>query len=214
MAKMTAAEAAVKVMESEGVDIAFGIPGAAILPLYEGLKDSNIKHVLVRHEEGGSHSAEGYARASGKVGINIGTSGPAGTNMITGLYSAQADSIPILCITGQAPTDKLHKEDFQAVGNREYALSRLFEVHTKQLTDPKEEFDKQVPPRWFNDPLPNGPHKGAVSYDGDVDKLFNEDLPAYWKERGWTEDKGIPTRKTLKDLGIDDIAGDIADQHL
>ncbi len=115
MAKMTAAAAAVKVMQSEGVELAFGIPGAAILPLYESLKDSDIKHVLVRHEEGGSHSAEGYARASGKVGVNIGTSGPAGTNMITGLYSAQADSIPILCITGQAPTDKLHKEDFQAV---------------------------------------------------------------------------------------------------
>ncbi len=115
MAKMTAAQAAVKVLESEGVDVAFGIPGAAILPFYEGLKNSSIKHVLVRHEEGGTHSAEGYARASGKVGINIGTSGPAGTNMITGLYSAIADSIPILCITGQAPTAKLHKEDFQAV---------------------------------------------------------------------------------------------------
>jgi tartronate-semialdehyde synthase len=115
MPKMTAAEAAVKVLESEGVDVAVGVPGAAILPFYEGLKGSSIKHVLVRHEEGGSHSAEGYARAGGKVGVNIGTSGPAGTNMITGLYSAIADSIPILCITGQAPTNKLHKEDFQAI---------------------------------------------------------------------------------------------------
>jgi tartronate-semialdehyde synthase len=115
MPKMTAAEAAVKVLESEGVDVAFGVPGAAILPFYEGLKGSSIKHVLVRHEEGGTHSAEGYARAGGKVGVNIGTSGPAGTNMITGLYSAIADSIPMLCITGQAPTSKLHKEDFQAI---------------------------------------------------------------------------------------------------
>jgi tartronate-semialdehyde synthase len=116
MAKMTAAEAAVKVMESEGVELAFGIPGAAILPLYEALKRSSIKHVLVRHEEGGAHSAEGYTRAaSGKIGINLGTSGPAGTDMITGLYSAMADSIPILCVTGQAPRAKLHKEDFQAI---------------------------------------------------------------------------------------------------
>lgn len=115
MAKMTAAEAAVRVLESEGVNLAFGIPGAAILPLYDALRTSKIKHVLVRHEEGGTHSAEGYARASGRVGVNIGTSGPAGTNMITGLYSASADSIPILCITGQAPTAKLFKEDFQAV---------------------------------------------------------------------------------------------------
>lgn len=115
MAQMTATEAAVKVLESEGVDLVFGIPGAAILPLYDALKDSQIKHVLVRHEEGGTHSAEGYNRACGKVGIMIGTSGPAGTNMITGLYSAFADSLPILCITGQAPRDKLHKEDFQAI---------------------------------------------------------------------------------------------------
>ena len=85
MAKMTAAEAAVKVLESEGVKLAFGIPGAAILPLYQALSASPIRHVLVRHEEGGTHSAEGYTRAAGEIGINIGTSGPAGTNMITGL---------------------------------------------------------------------------------------------------------------------------------
>ena len=115
MPKMTATEAAVKVMESEGVDLVFGIPGAAILPLYDALRTSSIRHALVRHEEGGTHAAEGYNRACGKVGIMIGTSGPAGTNMITGLYSAMADSTPILCITGQAPSNKLHKEDFQAV---------------------------------------------------------------------------------------------------
>ncbi len=115
MAKMTAMEAAVKVLESEGVELAFGVPGAAILPFYHALRNSGIKHVLVRHEEGGTHAAEGYNRASGKVGVCVGTSGPAGTNMVTGLYSAFADSTPILCITGQAPRDKLHKEDFQAI---------------------------------------------------------------------------------------------------
>ena len=116
MAQMTAMEAAVKVMESEGADVAFGVPGAAILPLYDAMRGSGIHHYLVRHEEGGTHAAEGYTRArAGKIGIAIGTSGPAGTNMVTGLYSAQADSIPILCITGQAPRAKLHKEDFQAI---------------------------------------------------------------------------------------------------
>src|SRR6201998_3172637 len=116
MARMTAAEAAIRVMESEGVDVAFGIPGAAILPLYEAMQNSKIRHVVVRHEEGGTHAAEGYTRAApGKIGVNIGTSGPAGTNMVTGLYSAIADSIPILCITGQAPRARLYKEDFQAV---------------------------------------------------------------------------------------------------
>jgi tartronate-semialdehyde synthase len=116
MAKMTAMQAAVSVLESEGVRVAFGVPGAAILPFYEALKESDIPHVLVRHEEGGTHAAEGYTRArAGNIGVCIGTSGPAGTNMVTGLYSAIADSIPILCITGQAPRAKLHKEDFQAI---------------------------------------------------------------------------------------------------
>lgn len=117
MAKMTAAEAAVHVMEKEGVTIAFGVPGAAINPLYAGLKKrGTIKHVLGRHVEGASHMAEGYTRAkAGNIGICIGTSGPAGTDMITGLYSASADSIPILCITGQAPRARIYKEDFQAV---------------------------------------------------------------------------------------------------
>jgi tartronate-semialdehyde synthase len=107
--------AAVAVMESEGVDVVFGIPGAAILPLYAELRHSGIRHLIVRHEEGGTHAADGWARATGKVGISIGTSGPAGTNMITGLYTALADSVPIICLTGQAPRAKLHQEAFQAV---------------------------------------------------------------------------------------------------
>jgi tartronate-semialdehyde synthase len=108
-------EAAVAVMESEGVDTVFGIPGAAILPLYAALQHSSIRHITVRHEEGGTHAADGWARVTGNVGVCIGTSGPAGTNMITGLYTALADSIPMICITGQAMRSKLHQESFQAV---------------------------------------------------------------------------------------------------
>lgn len=117
MPVMRAIEAAVLVMRREGVDTAFGIPGAAINPLYAAFKTlGGIDHVLARHVEGASHMAEGYTRAiAGNIGVCIGTSGPAGTDMITGLYSASADSIPILCITGQAPRARLHKEDFQAV---------------------------------------------------------------------------------------------------
>jgi tartronate-semialdehyde synthase len=117
MAKMKAAMAAVLVMEKEGISQAFGIPGAAINPLYAALHErDSIAHVLARHVEAASHMAEGYTRArAGNIGVCIGTSGPAGTDMITGLYSAQADSIPILCITGQAPRARLYKEDFQAV---------------------------------------------------------------------------------------------------
>jgi tartronate-semialdehyde synthase len=117
MAKMTAAEAAVRVLEREGVEHAFGVPGAAINPFYAALKRrASIAHVLARHVEGAAHMAEGYTRAqAGNIGVCIGTSGPAGTDMITGLYSAQADSIPILCVTGQALRARLYKEDFQAV---------------------------------------------------------------------------------------------------
>jgi tartronate-semialdehyde synthase len=117
MAKMRAIDAAVHVLEKEGITQAFGVPGAAINPLYSALrKQGTIGHILARHVEGASHMAEGYTRAAaGNIGVCIGTSGPAGTDMITGLYSAQADSIPILCITGQAPRARLYKEDFQAV---------------------------------------------------------------------------------------------------
>src|SRR6186713_2281130 len=117
MAKMRAIDAAVRILEKEGVTIAFGVPGAAINPLYSALKKrGSIGHILARHVEGASHMAEGYTRAkAGNIGVCIGTSGPAGTDMVTGLYSASADSIPILCITGQAPRARMHKEDFQAV---------------------------------------------------------------------------------------------------
>ncbi|NRO95643.1 glyoxylate carboligase [Paraburkholderia sp. NMBU_R16] len=117
MPKMRAIDAAVLVLEKEGIDTAFGVPGAAINPLYSALKKAGgISHVLARHVEGASHMAEGYTRAApGNIGVCIGTSGPAGTDMITGLYSASADSIPILAITGQAPRSRLYKEDFQAV---------------------------------------------------------------------------------------------------
>jgi len=114
---MRAVDAAVRVLEKEGISVAFGVPGAAINPFYSAMKaHGKLRHILARHVEGASHMADGYSRAKpGNIGICIGTSGPAGTDMITGLYAAQADSIPMLCITGQAPRAKLHKEDFQAV---------------------------------------------------------------------------------------------------
>ena len=117
MTRMRAAEAAVAILEREGTTHAFGVPGAAINPIYAALRGhGRIQHILARHVEGAAHMAEGYTRTkAGNIGVCIGTSGPAGTDMITGLYSATGDSIPILCITGQAPVDRLHKEDFQAV---------------------------------------------------------------------------------------------------
>lgn len=116
MTRMTAAEAAVRILEAEGATQAFGVPGAAINPFYAAMRArGTIGHVLARHVEGASHMAEGFTRSGpGNIGVCIGTSGPAGTDMVTGLYSASADSIPILAITGQAPVAQLHKEDFQA----------------------------------------------------------------------------------------------------
>ncbi|WP_075301647.1 MULTISPECIES: glyoxylate carboligase [unclassified Pseudonocardia] len=125
MTRMRAVDAAVRILEIEGATQAFGVPGAAINPFYAAMRRrraelgdraGGIGHVLARHVEGAAHMAEGYTRSGpGNIGVCIGTSGPAGTDMITGLYSAAADSIPILAITGQAPVARLHKEDFQAV---------------------------------------------------------------------------------------------------
>ncbi len=114
--KMPVMDAVVDILESEGVKYIFGIPGAGILPFYQSLeKSQKITHLLMRHEEGASHAADGYARASGEVGLCVGTSGPAGTNMVTGLYTAMVDSIPIIAVTGQNVRALLGKEAFQAV---------------------------------------------------------------------------------------------------
>ncbi len=114
--KIPAMQAAVQIMKDEGVDIAFGCPGAAILPLYKAMEVvGGIEHLTVRHEEGATHMADGWARTNGRVGVAIATSGPGATNLVTGLYTAQADSIPMVCVTGQAVSPKLHQEAFQAV---------------------------------------------------------------------------------------------------
>ena len=117
MTRMRAVDAIVAILKKEGATEAFGLPGAAINPLYSAMRSlGGIRHTLARHVEGASHMADGYSRAAdGNIGVCLGTSGPAGTDMVTGLYAAWADSIPILCITGQAAVAKLHKEDFQAV---------------------------------------------------------------------------------------------------
>ena len=123
MTLMRAVDAITLILEKEGATETFGLPGAAINPLYSAMKaHGGIRHTLARHVEGASHMADGYSRsAAGNIGVCIGTSGPAGTDMITGLYAAAADSIPILCITGQAPVAVLHKEDFQAINIDEIA---------------------------------------------------------------------------------------------
>ncbi len=122
MSRMAAMDAAVHVLIDEGVEVIFGIPGAGILPLYESLKKSGkIRHFVTRHEEGAIHAADGYARAIGKVGVCVATSGPGASNFVTGLYTAQVDSIPLIAITGQNVRSQLGKEAFQAVDIAEVA---------------------------------------------------------------------------------------------
>ena len=101
------------VLEQHGVEHIFGYPGGAIMPIYDALVDSNVQHFLCRHEQGASFSAVGYARASGKIGVCMATSGPGATNLITGLADALADSIPIVAITGQVPTAAMGSDAFQ-----------------------------------------------------------------------------------------------------
>ncbi|MDA9817305.1 biosynthetic-type acetolactate synthase large subunit [bacterium] len=112
---MTGAQAVVHSLIKEGVDLIFGYPGGAIMPVYDALYDAEdeLKHVLVRHEQGATHAAQGYARASGKVGVCLATSGPGATNLITGIADAQIDSTPLVCITGQVSSGLLGTDAFQ-----------------------------------------------------------------------------------------------------
>ena len=110
---MKGAEFFVQAMEREGVEIIFGLPGGAIMPVYDALLDSNIRHVLVRHEQAAVLAADGYARATGKVGVCMATSGPGATNLVTGIANAFMDSVPVVAITGQVPTSLLGTDAFQ-----------------------------------------------------------------------------------------------------
>lgn len=112
--RITGARLMVELLEEYGVDVVFGYPGGAILPFYDEIyKSKKIKHILVRHEQGAVHMAEGYARATGKLGVCIATSGPGATNLVTGLTDAKMDSVPILAITGQVATNAIGTDAFQ-----------------------------------------------------------------------------------------------------
>src|SRR5689334_19699630 len=105
--KKTGAQIFWEVLAAEGVDVVFGYPGGAIMPIYDAMFGQSIRHVLVRHEQGASHMADGYARASGRVGVALATSGPGATNLVTGIATAMLDSVPIVCITGQVSSQVL-----------------------------------------------------------------------------------------------------------
>ena len=112
---LTGAEIVWATLVGEGVSTVFGYPGGAILPAYDALRKFPIHHVLVRHEQGAAHMADGYARASGRVGVAVATSGPGATNLVTGIATAMLDSVPIVCITGQVSSKVLGTDAFQEI---------------------------------------------------------------------------------------------------
>ena len=134
--KVSIAEAVIKALEFEGVEVVFGHPGGAILPAYDPLYDSSIRHILARHEQGAGHMAEGYAQATGRVGVAIATSGPGATNLITSLTNAYMDSVPMVAITGQVPTHAIGNDAFQEAHT--WGISMPATKHNYLVTDPGE----------------------------------------------------------------------------
>lgn len=111
--KISGAEILLECLQKEGVDVIFGYPGGQVIPIYDALYDSKIRHILVRHEQGAVHAADGYARSTGKTGVCLATSGPGATNLVTGIANAYMDSVPMVAITGQVPTTLLGSDSFQ-----------------------------------------------------------------------------------------------------
>ncbi|MCF8527192.1 MAG: acetolactate synthase large subunit, partial [Candidatus Nanopelagicales bacterium] len=132
--KITGAQSLVRSLEAQGVTDVFGIPGGAILPLYDPLFDSTIRHILVRHEQGAGHAAEGYAAASGRVGVCMATSGPGATNLVTPIADANMDSVPIVAITGQVPSGAIGTDAFQEADIR--GITMPITKHNFLVTNP------------------------------------------------------------------------------
>ncbi|NDI24206.1 MAG: acetolactate synthase large subunit, partial [Actinobacteria bacterium] len=132
--QITGAQSLVKSLEHVGVDVMFGIPGGAILPAYDPIFDSKIRHILVRHEQGAGHAATGYAQVTGKVGVCIATSGPGATNLVTPLADAQMDSVPIVAITGQVPGPAIGTDAFQEADIR--GVTMPITKHNYLITNP------------------------------------------------------------------------------
>jgi acetolactate synthase-1/2/3 large subunit len=134
--KMTGATALIKSLEKEGVDVMFGYPGGQIMPVYDVLLDSSIHHILTRHEQGAAHAADGYARATGKVGVCMSTSGPGATNLVTGIATANMDSIPLVAIAGQVGSHVIGTDAFQEADTTGITLPIV--KHNYLVTDPRD----------------------------------------------------------------------------
>lgn len=197
--KMTGAQALVKALEETGVDVMFGIPGGAILPAYDPIYDSSIRHILVRHEQGGGHAASGYAHATGRVGVCLATSGPGATNLVTPLADAQMDSIPVVAITGQVASSSIGTDAFQEADIR--GITMPVTKHNFLITNAE-----QIPTaiaQAFH--IAKSGRPGAVLVDIAKDALQNEvefnypasiDLPGY-KPQTSPSDKSVTDAAAL-----------------
>src|SRR3954466_5217887 len=134
--KLTGAQALIKALEMENTEVIFGLPGGCILPAYDPLLDSSIRHILVRHEQGAGHMAEGYAHVTGRPGVAMVTSGPAATNMVTPLCDAYMDSIPMVCVTGQVPTGAIGTDAFQECDT--VGITRSVTKHNELVMSPQD----------------------------------------------------------------------------
>src|SRR6476619_7082212 len=133
---MRAVDAVMECLKAEGVEVVFGLPGGANLPTYDAFYDGGIKHILVRHEQGGGHAAEGYAKATGKVGVSLGTSGPGATNLVTPICDAMMDSVPTVFLTGQVRTDLLGTDGFQEADT--FGITMPIVKHSFMIQHPAE----------------------------------------------------------------------------
>ncbi len=133
---MRAVDALMECLKAEGVDVVFGYPGGANLPTYDAFHDAGIRHILVRHEQGGGHAAEGYAKATGKVGVALGTSGPGATNLVTAICDAMMDSVPVVFLTGQVRTELLGTDGFQEADT--IGITMPIVKHSIMIQDPRE----------------------------------------------------------------------------
>lgn len=185
--KLTGAQALIKSLEMQGVDVMFGLPGGAILPVYDPIIDSPIRHILVRHEQGAGHMAEGYAQATGRPGVAMVTSGPAATNIVTPLADAYMDSVPIVVITGQVATSAIGTDAFQEADIT--GISMSVTKHNWLVTDAKD--IPQVVAEAF--------HVATTGRPGPVLIDFPKDVATSQMEWYWPESVDLPGyRPTLK----------------
>ena len=133
---MRAVDAIMECLKAEGVEVVFGLPGGANLPTYDAFVDAGIRHILVRHEAGGGHAAEGYAKATGRVGVAFATSGPGATNLITPICDAMMDSVPVVFITGQVRTELLGTDGFQEADT--IGITMPIVKHSFMIQNPQE----------------------------------------------------------------------------